>query len=61
MEKMYMNAVTGSVDTHDGWIYSDEAGTHDPVAEGTVVEVEMVDGSWKEVAQHHRTYIRDIL
>jgi len=44
---MYMNPETGSVDTEDGWIYTDENGiSHNPVKEGTVTEVFLRSGTW---------------
>ena len=49
-QKIYMNMVTGAVDTKDGWMYTDEDGiSRDPVADGAVVEVVKVDGNWVEV------------
>lgn len=49
---LYMNTPTGSVDTRDGWLYTDEHGvTHDPVALGQVVWVtwDSVEQWWVEV------------
>lgn len=48
---MYMNIETGSVDTKDGWIYTDEAGRRvDPVEDGDVVEViwDKITSTWIE-------------
>lgn len=46
-EKMYMNLITGSVDTRDDWFYQDESGrTVNAVDLGEVVEVILVDGDW---------------
>lgn len=41
MEKKYINIATGSIDTYDGWYYTDENGdTKNAVDEGNVIEVE---------------------
>lgn len=40
-EKKYINLATGSIDTYDGWYYTDENGdTKNAVDEGEVFEVE---------------------
>lgn len=49
-EKMYMNVATGSVDNYNGWFFENEEGkTVNAVDLGEVVEVELVNGEWKEV------------
>jgi len=47
-EKKYMHINTGSVDSRDGWCCSDEDFNH-CLADGSMVEVEKVDGQWVEV------------
>ena len=50
-EKFYMNVVTGSVDTYDGWWYEDEDGNRkNAVDENEVIEVvKNKEGEWEEV------------
>lgn len=50
-DAMYMNPVTGSVDTYDGWWYEDENGEkRNAVDRNEVVAViKDKDGTWKEV------------
>lgn len=51
-ERYYMNPMTGSVDTYDGWWYFDESGDmeRNAVDCGEVVEVRKDDnGDWVEV------------
>jgi hypothetical protein len=51
MENFYMNPCTGSVDTREGWIYTDETGLErDPVQEGEVIAVTQdKSGNWIEL------------
>ena len=46
--KFYMNPFTGSVDTREGWLYTDESGIKmDPVENGEVIEVKQNSlGEW---------------
>lgn len=47
--RMYMNPVTGSMDSYDGWWYETEDGKQvNAVDLGEVVEVKLVDGVWVE-------------
>lgn len=49
-ETNYMNLETGSVDTRDGWFYTNEDGdTVNAVDLGEVVEVVKTNGEWVEV------------
>lgn len=50
-EKFYMNVATGSVDTYDGWFYTNEEGKEvNAVDLGEVVEVKKNEkGEWVEV------------
>jgi len=49
-QKYYMNPMTGSIDTYDGWWYETEDGELvNAVDSGDVVEVVRVDGKWIEV------------
>ena len=46
--RVYMNPVTGSVDTYDGWWYEDQDGNSvNAVDRGEVIEV-----TWDEDGQH---------
>lgn len=49
-EKMYMNVQTGSVDTYDGWYYTNQDGEEvNAVDLGEVAEVvKNQDGAWVE-------------
>lgn len=50
--KMYMNILTGSVDSYDGWWYPDEDGVEvNAVDLGEVIEVVMVNGEWVEAGK----------